>query len=240
MKKVTKCVVLAIAAVLIVLLGAGLLYYLPMFKMNSVETGHITDTHIYAVKDIGVNVFFVKTNNGYIMVDAGLNIKNMENALKEAKIKINDVRWILLTHSDGDHVAALALFPDASVYMSRNELPLINGTMKRNFLGSNKMPAGVNTGTIILLSDGQELSLHDTKVKCILAPGHTIGSMMYLIDDRYLFTGDVFMIKDGNMEVHPYSMDALQSKKTIEELSEKFNGDTVMLTSHYGLHYLKQ
>ena len=237
MKKKVKCVVLSIAAIFLLLIGAGLFYYFPMFLMTPAETGQIPDSNIYTIKDIGSNVYFVTTDNGYIMIDAGMNIKNIENSLREAGINASEVKWIFLTHSDGDHVASLTLFSNANIYMSKDELPLINGTRKRFFLGGNKMPSGVTLENIMLLSTGQELLLNGTKIECILAPGHTIGSMLYLIDDKYLFSGDAFKIKNENMTVHPYSMDANLSKNTIEQAKKIINSNHVILTSHYGLHY---
>ena len=170
------------------------------------------------------------------MIDAGLNMKNIENSLKEENINTNDVKWIFLTHSDGDHVAGLSLFPNATIYMSKEELSLINGTMKRTFLGGNTMPSGVDINKIITLSNGQELLFGGIKVKCILAPGHTIGSMLYLIDDRYLFTGDAFKVKDKNISVHPYTMDKKLSKETIEKLRGTITDSQMVITAHYG-HY---
>jgi len=181
-------------------------------------------------------VFLIKTDNGYIMIDAGMNMKNVENSLMEANINTNDVKWIFLTHSDGDHVAALPLFPNAKIYMSNEEISLINGTAKRSFLGGNSLPGDINIDRIMTLSNGQELLLGGTRVKCILAQGHTIGSMLYLVDDRYLFTGDAFKLKNGNITVHPYTMDKNLSKKTIEQFKEIINSDKVVVTSHYGVY----
>jgi glyoxylase-like metal-dependent hydrolase (beta-lactamase superfamily II) len=155
--------------------------------------------------------------------------------LDGAGINIDDVKWILLTHSDSDHTAALNLFPNAVIHMSKDELPLINGTVKRNIFGGNKMPPGIDIDKISLLSDGQELSFDGIKVKCISAPGHTIGSMLYLVDNRYLFTGDALMVSNGKIGVQPFSMDSELNRKTIERLKETIDGDSIVFTSHSGL-----
>ena len=41
-----------------------------------------------------------------------------------------------------------------------------------------------------LLKDGDTLHIGDIKIQCFLVPGHTWGHMVYLVDDKYLFTGD--------------------------------------------------
>jgi hydroxyacylglutathione hydrolase len=85
------------------------------------------------------------------------------------------------------------------------------------------------------LSDVQELSFDETKIKYINAPGYTIGSMVYLADNKYLFSGDAFMIKNRNIDVLPFAMSQEQSMKTIEQLQETINSGSFILTSHYEL-----
>jgi glyoxylase-like metal-dependent hydrolase (beta-lactamase superfamily II) len=123
--------------------------------------------------------------------------------------------------------------------MSKDELPLLNGTMKRTIFGGNNVPLGVNIDKITPLSNGQELLFNGIKIEGILAQGHTNGSMLYLVDGKYLFTGDAFKIKNGKLNVHPYTSDAKLSEKTIEQLKETINNSVIVLTSHYGIHYKK-
>ena len=236
MKKTVKWVLLVVAAIIVILAGIGSCSFFPLLVMKPAKTGYIPDTNIYSVKNVMNTVYFIKTDSGYIMIDAGSNAKKFEASLKEAAIDTNDVKWIFLTHSDYDHVDSLPLFPNANIYMGKDELPLINGTVKRNKLGGNVLPAGIDINAIILLSDGQELSFDGTNVECVKAPGHTPGSMAYLVDGRYLFTGDAFMVSKGSMGIHPYTMDADLAKKTIERLKKIITGGAVALTAHYGYH----
>ena len=236
MKKTTKRALIIFIIIPVSLALAYSLYvYGPLLALKPVKTGQIADTKITAVKNSSyVSVFFVKTNSGYILFDAGLNKKNMEASIKKEGIDANDVKWIFLTHSDRDHTGGLALFPDAKIYMGEDELPLINGSLNRHSRGGNSMPQGVNAGDIMLLSDRQEFLLNGTKVECLKAPGHTPGSMLYLVDGKYLFTGDAFMIKKGNIEVHIASMDTELAKKTIGQMRGIINNCSIILSSHYG------
>ena len=236
MKKAVKRVLIIIAVIIILVAGTGLYYYYPMMTMNPAETGQVPGANIYAVKNVINSVYFIKTGNGYILVDSGSDLKKLEAAIKPTGIDASDVKWILLTHSDYDHTAGLPLFPNAAIYMSEDELPLINGTKKRTFVFGNKMPPGIDINKINLLTDGQELSCYDTKVKCIKAPGHTIGSMAYLVDGRYLFSGDAFKFRDGKISVHPYTMDKKTAQKTIEQLAETIKNSSIVFTAHYVYH----
>jgi len=235
MKKIVKRTLLIIGIIFILL--AGILFFsnLPVLLMNPVETGQIPNTDIFAAKDTIVTVYFIKTNGGYILFDAGVNPIKLEEAIKEIGIDANEVKFIFLTHSDGDHVAALPLFVNASIYMSEDELPLINGTVKRNAFGGNIMPSGIDIDKITLLQNHQKLSFNETTIECIKTPGHTIGSMSYLVDGKYLITGDAVKIKNGNMSIHPFTMDAKLAKETIEQLKEIIKSGLIVLPSHYGI-----
>lgn len=237
MKKAVKRILLIAGVLIILVAGGGLAFQFPILIMKPVETGLISDTGIYAIRNKMGAVYFVKSDSGYIMIDAGSDSNKLKTSLDDIKINVNDVKQIFLTHSDYDHVAGLDLFPNAQILMGEDELQMINGTVKRSPFGGNKMPSGTDIGKITLLSNGQELSFNETKIKCIKASGHTKGSMVYLIDGKYLFTGDAFKLQNGKIKVHPYTMDNNLAKKTIEQLAEVINGSSIVLTSHYGLGY---
>ena len=236
MKKIGKRVLFVILAIIILLIIPGLYYYYPMIMMPPVKTDQVPDTNVYTVDAMSA-VYLIKADSEYIMIDAGLSSDKLLKSIKEVRIDPNDVKWVFLTHSDGDHINVLTLFQNAEIYMNEDEFPLINGTAKRMVFGGNKMPSGIDIDKINLLFDGQELIFNGIKIQCIKAPGHTIGSMVYLIEGKYLFTGDVLKIKDGNKTVHPYNMDKELSKKTIEQLNGTINNCSIILTSHYGLYF---
>ena len=206
-----------------------------MMSMEPMETGQVSDMNIYAIKNGIGNAFLVKANDKYILIDAGSKADDFGISLKEAGIDAVDVKWIFLTHSDRDHVAALPLFPGAEIYMGKEELPLINRKVKRNIFGYNSLPDGIDINRIIPLSNNQELVLNGIKIKCMEASGHTNGSVLYLVDNRYLFTGDAFKIKNGSTLVHPFTMDKKLSEKTIEQYRETILNSSFVFTSHYGI-----
>jgi len=234
MKKIVKRVILVFVLILVIALGIAAYNFYPMLIMKPAQTGGIPDTNIFAAKNNMNAVYFVDTGDGYIMIDAGSDVKALETVINDAGIGADDVKWVLLTHSDYDHVASLPLFPNAEIYISENEIPLLNGTVKRNAASYNSLPAEIGIDDLAPLQDGQELSFAGTAVKCLGAPGHTNGSMLYLIDGKYLFTGDVFKVDNEKLGVHPYTMDEETAKKTIESLKDTINGNTLVITAHYG------
>lgn len=226
MKKATKLLLALVAVAAAIAAGIGIYIASPLLAMRPAKTGEIPGTGIYAIRNNRNALYFVKAEGGYILIDAGSDAAKAEASLKEAGIAPEDVKWILLTHSDYDHVAALPLFPGAEIYMSDDEFHSL-GRPPRN----NRLPAGITIEENNLLSDGQELNLGGIRVICFKAPGHTVGSMAYLMEDC-LFTGDALRLRKQEMLVHPFTVDAARAEATIERLKEMPH--SVLLTAHYG------
>ena len=234
MKKSVRWILIAVAAIIVLFLAFALISNYPLLSMSPAKTGKIPGTGIYAVKNLFGTVYFVRTDSGYIMIDGGTSPKKLTASMKDAGLDTGDVKWIFLTHSDGDHIAALSLFPNAAIFMGEDELQLINGTTNRSGSSGNSLPAGIDINKIELLQDTQELLCDMTSVECIKAQGHTPGSSLYLVDGKYLFTGDAFKISAGTISVHPFTMDAELAGKTIERLTGIVKGSSLVLTAHYG------
>ena len=236
MKTVKKLILGFIVIIFIFALVIGLYFLIPHLGLKPAESGQILNTNIYAIKNDESTVFFIKIGSDYIMFDTGTNAKKLVASLEEAGIQIDDVKWIFLTHSDPDHVAGLALFPHADIYMNADELPLLNGSKKRFYIvWNNSLPSGTSIDKITFIQN-QIFSLNEVKIECIKAPGHTIGSMVYLVNDQYLFTGDAIKVSNGSVKIHPFTMDTKQGKRTIEQLRETINKSSVILTAHYGYY----
>ncbi len=231
--------VLIISGIIVIVLAAAvilLINVMPMLLMKPAETGYIGETGILAVKNARNNIFFIETSDGYIMVDAGSDADAVRESVQEFDIGIPDVRHILLTHSDYDHVAALSLFPEAVIYMSEDELQMVNGQTKRNLTGGNSFPEGTDYNSAILLTDGQELNLGGNTVKCVKTPGHTEGSVSFVLNGEYLFTGDSFRVSGNTAKIHPFSMDRNKSEGSIKILGETAEGTKYTFTGHYGYY----
>jgi glyoxylase-like metal-dependent hydrolase (beta-lactamase superfamily II) len=89
----------------------------------------------------------------------------------------------------------------------------------------------------ITISDNDSLWINNLKVKCISLPGHTLGSMGFIIDGKYLFSGDAFRIKNGKIATPKLLkfliMDLNEMKESIEKVS-KLKGIKYIFTSHSG------
>jgi len=85
------------------------------------------------------------------------------------------------------------------------------------------------------LSDGDELRVGNIVIRVLATPGHTPGSVCYLVADRYLLTGDTLFKKsvgrpDLGGEIEAWSRDLFQ---TLHERIGGLDDSTVVLPAHY-------
>jgi len=242
MKKRLKVILPILAVILFVGGGIAMVITEPLRAMSPLETGLVFENYfipIFALRSGRGNLFLVDTGEGWLMIDAGNDIESVKSGFAKLGIDPLDVKWILLTHTHGDHVGALPLFLNAEVegfdievYMSRDEFPE---------LSANDAP-GPTRGlakNVRLLSDGEKLVFGNVEVECIAAPGHTPGSMVYSVravgqERNILFTGDAVRKKKmGPLVVHPFTQDKAQAEESIAALPDAFTA----LTSHYGWYF---
>lgn len=101
-----------------------------------------------------------------------------------------DVTAILLTHGHPDHVAACALFPSATAYAHRDELPLLRGEVgSRGPLPRMFGPHPSGCANLVGLGDGDEIALGARPARLYAVPGHTAGSAAWL-HAGVLYLGD--------------------------------------------------
>ena len=100
---------------------------------------------------------------------------------------------VLLTHCHFDHIHGAPALQEsgAKVLCSAEEKPLVGTSVDLfDWLGAPRPFYQVND----TFFDGEEKEFCGIKVKAILTPGHTAGSVCYLVTakdgGRYLFTGD--------------------------------------------------
>ena len=237
MKKPLKIFLMSFIIVVLLIAAMALIYVFPMMSMTPSETGEIPDTGIFAVNNQLNCLYFIETDAGYIVIDAGSNAEAVAQTLIEENISPLDVKYVLLTHSDSDHVASLPLFTNAQIYMSEDELRMVDGTIKRNIYGVfNSLPDDIKLSSLSLLKEGEQLNLGEHTVECIKVPGHTAGSMAYLLDGQYLFTGDAVKVKNDMMSIHPFTMNKKTAEESIQNLSELNNENILVITAHYGYY----
>ena len=208
------------------------------------NTGWI-DEHVACVREWVANIFFYRKGNTTIMIDAGYNYDRLEEKMSWLGIDPKSIRHIFITHEDTDHVGAVesdspGLFKKAKLYIGEVENRYLTGEVRRKVIYRlYKLPPVTILNRKQLVRDGETVRIGDIKIKCFLVPGHTWGHMVYLIDDRYLFTGDtIWLGADGGYSfISALAEDnklAVKSLAILEERLKKIGVRPLFLTGHTG------
>lgn len=208
------------------------------------NTGRI-DEHVACIREWIANIFFYTKNGTTIMIDAGYNYDRLKEKMGWLDIDPASIKHILITHQDTDHVGALEvdserLFRDAAIYLSEIENRYLTGEVRRKVMfGLYKLPLVKTDNPKVLLKDGQALDIDGIRIEAILVPGHTWGHMVYLIDDRYLFTGDTiwFGADGGYSFINALAEDNDLAKRSLAELEGKLRSrglTPMIITGHTG------
>ena len=208
------------------------------------NTGWI-DENVASVREWVANIFFYRKNGTTIMIDAGYNYDPLEEKMRWLGIKPGEIKHILITHQDTDHVGAVeadspGLFRDAMLYVGEIENRYLTGEVRRKVIYHlYKLPQVTIDNEKVLLADGQVFEIDGIKIEAFLVPGHTWGHMAYLIDDKYLFTGDTiwFGADGGYSFISSLAEDnklAVKSLGNLEAKLKKMSVKPLFITGHTG------
>ena len=230
LKRILIITGIIIAALTLTFGGMYLYIHSLTSKFTPMETGRVVD-NIFAVRDDFANMFIIQDSTQYIVIDCAINQTTVSEQMKRLSINPNEVIAVFLTHTDGDHVGALRLFDKAQVYMSRQEEQMINGK-KSKFLWFGNSISRTN---YTLLEDRETVQIGNLKIESFLAPGHTSGMTAYLVNDKYLFTGDILSLKDSKIAPIPafFNMDNAQAIKSMD-IIRHIPAAEYIFTAHWG------
>ena len=233
MKKFFKKLLWALAGTVALIIVFMITYLViaksAMKKMMPVETRQVTED-VYSIKTKYVNMYLVKDGGHFIAIDAGTKKGAVKDELKKLDIDPDRVRAVLLTHSDNDHAGGISLFDKAVIYLPEDEEQVINGETGRFLWFGNK----IDTENYKLLKD-KSFRIGDLKIRLIPTPGHTAGSTCYIVNDKYLFTGDAVALDNGTIARFPkiINKNARKAKRSMNNLTG-LDGVQYIFTAHYG------
>ncbi len=162
------------------------------------------------------NCYLVTAKDAAILIDCTAPAANVLEALKRQGATL---RAILLTHGHFDHMLTLSEVSAATgapVYLSANDKELPRDGEKNAFslfFGYEKSYPEADT----VFEAGKRLCLDGIFVETLATPGHTRGSVVYLIEDA-AFTGDT-LFANGYGRYDLYSGDGDALIKSLKKLS---------------------
>lgn len=182
----------------------------------------VTDD-VYALDSTKGNYVYIILGKEKFLIDAGRpgQGKGILKEFKSMNIQPKDIKHILITHHDIDHVGNLALLEEktgASVWASNEDIPYICGAKNRpgikrffSFIMRAKKPEKINA-----YSENQTFE----DIEVIPTPGHTPGHVCLLYND-VLFVGD--LVRSSKGQLNPMASFMNWDEPVLKESIKKMN-----------------
>jgi glyoxylase-like metal-dependent hydrolase (beta-lactamase superfamily II) len=183
---------------------------------------------VYKVDGVrAANVYLVEIGDGLLVVDTGMpgNAKRIVAFIESVGRRATDLRYIVLTHCDIDHigsVAALKQLTGAKVAIHELDGPVLAGEQRPQKGGPvmaafSRLLRPQPVVPDLLLKDGDTIGgLHRMHV-----PGHTAGSIVLRRGDGVVFSGDA-LLGDRHGQVRPpaprLALDRVQALASAERI----------------------
>jgi glyoxylase-like metal-dependent hydrolase (beta-lactamase superfamily II) len=189
------------------------------------QTGPVRD-RILAIRHGFVNSFVVLAPGGLLCIDAGWDPSRVELAFGRLGLDRREVAAVFLTHAHWDHARGATLFPQADIFVGEREAPARGLARRARPRCSRRW---------LRLRDGHVLTAAGATVQVFETPGHTPGSVSYVVEGRFLFTGDAVALRRG--EAFPRRSlrrgDSAAGERSIRRLAG-LAGLECLLTAHTG------
>jgi len=186
------------------------------------DTGPVCG-QIRAIRDGCMNLYVFKAASGLVCFDAGWRKATVAREFEALRLNPQDVLAVFLTHLHWDHARSAGLFRNAEVFVGNHEIPA-------------RIPRWLKPVTRLTgVKEGQMLTVAGISVRVLETPGHTTGSVSYLAGERFLFSGDVIRLRQGEALPFPFwfNRDSRALTRSVRKLAG-LNGIECLLTAHSG------
>ena len=143
--------------------------------------------NLYYVGDKKVCMHLLDTGDGLILFDTGYRhtLHLLLESIRTLGFDPHDVKYIIHSHGHFDHFGGgnemRALF-GSKVFMSGVDTELIREMPERALMHLGPAPYDAICMPDTEIWDGDHISLGNTDIRCVLTPGHTMGTMTFFFD----------------------------------------------------------
>ena len=175
------------------------------------------DPRVIQIQKIGKGCLshIVESNGDAVVIDP---LFPPEKYIEIAKKEKFNITGVIDTHQHADHVSAardLSKSIGAKLYLSKYE----GYDYQANFVGN-----------------GDVISFGNANLKVIHSPGHTPGSLSFVVDDKYVFTGDILFVESiGRPDLRDKVKEFTEELYiTLHEKLLKLPNETLVFPTHHG------
>lgn len=142
---------------------------------------------LWYVGDKAVCVYLIETDEGLILLDSGYpNAAHLVvDSIWRAGFDPKNVKWILHSHLHFDHFGLSTEFQrlyGTKLAISAADAAAMREMPYRTSLDCSHTPFLENPVYDRELEDGEIFEFGGVKIRCVLVPGHTLGTMSFLFD----------------------------------------------------------
>ena len=177
----------------------------------------VSNPRVIQVQKIGKGCLshIVESDGEAVVIDP---LYPYEKYLEIAKEQGFAITKVFDTHQHADHVSSarqLAKKAKAKLYLSKHE----GYDYPANFVG-----------------DGDIVFFGNSRLKVIHTPGHTPGSLSYVVDEKYVFTGDILFVDSiGRPDLRDKAEEFTeQLYDTLHEKLLNLSDETLVFPTHHG------
>lgn len=180
-------------------------------------------------------------NNNYLLIDEKSKeavLIDCSDYLEEVGVvlKIYDakLKYILITHGHFDHVLGInkfhEMYPETQIIAPLLDKDLIEdiGTFVDRFIGGIGRVDVPHVDNYV--SENDEFTIGEHKIKIISTPGHTRGGVCYSVDEK-IFSGDtIFLGSVGRTDLPGGNFEQIRS--SVKKILEMFDDGTPIYCGH--------
>lgn len=144
---------------------------------------------IYFVGSSAVSVHIINTEKGLVMIDTGYPdmYEQIIDSIEALGFAAEDICAIFHSHGHIDHYGCtrrMKRLSGATTYISRIDNDIVNGTYDLSWAKELHLERIAPFDCDVLIDDGDVFDFGNVKIRCVLTPGHTDGTLSFFITLR--------------------------------------------------------